>query len=347
MPPRNQGKTRGDGTLTGAVAQRNAADQQAKAHLEEVEARVEAATKWFRRVVPAHVNAEQYLGLLIGELRLNPKLANAAWHNPISLMVAASECARLGLIPGDTYFFVPFRNTTERRQADWDISGMVHYSGEIDLMFRSGGVASVHCQVVREADHFLWQPRMVLPEHEIPDDGLAEDEDRGPLRAVYAYARLTTGGISEVAVLNRGAVMRARSKAKTLDFWGPDWPSEGPDTVPMWRKTAVHRLWNYVPHSAEFIAERLRAAAAAAQPLAGLPAPQRAEVVNMPTRAAVGPAQPAPADDTQHGSGEASPGSQGATAPRGARPSPGQAQPAGEPRSASEAWEQAGPPGGE
>jgi len=291
-------QTADDGTLTGAVAQRQEGRKVAAEHLQDVEAKVNEAIGWFRRVVPSHVNADQYVGMAVGELRLKPKLAEAAYTNPTSLMVALSECARLGLIPGDTYHLTFFWNTKERR---YDIVGMTDYSGEVDLMYRSGGVASVHCQVVRAEDRFYWQPSMVLPEHEIGDDGLAEDEVRGPLRAVYAYARLTTGGISDVAMLNRGAVMRARAKAKTMEFWGPEWPEEGPNTVMMWRKTSVHRLWNWVPHSAEFIAERLRASAMAARYPEALPA-AKAPAAVIPLagpKALNGPEAPAGPGDTQ------------------------------------------------
>jgi recombination protein RecT len=329
MPPRNNPGRHDDGTLAGAVARRDRQAEEAKAHLEEVEAKVNSAIEWFRRVVPSHVNADQYVGLAIGELRLNPKLAAAAWDNPTSLMIALSECARLGLVPGDTYYLVPFQNRSDKSPFHWDVTGVISWQGEVDLMYRSGGVSSVHCELVRgipgwageeqvKPDRFRWQPGMVLPEHEIQDDGLASDEERGPLRAVYAYARLTTGGISQVAVLNRGKVMQARSKAKTLDFWGPEWPLEGPDTANMWRKTGVHRLVDWVPHTAEFIAERLRASAAAAQPLAELPSARRPRAVP----AASVTALPVGGNDTQQGSGQTGgtpgPAGPGATAPRGA-----------------------------
>ena len=248
-------------TVAGALAERGEAAQQHDVSFAAIEQKVNDALGWFTRVVPAHVNPEQYVALAVGVLRKDRKLAAAAMANPASLMVALSDCARMGLIPGETYHLTHFGNT---KTGVRDIVGIVDYAGEIDMMYRSGGVQSVHCEVVRRNDAFRWQPGMILPEHEIADDGLASDEERGPLRAVYAYARLTTGGISQVAVLSKDTVMGYRGRAKTMDFWGPAWPAEGDNTVAMWRKTAIHRLWNWVPHSSEFIAERLRASAAAA-----------------------------------------------------------------------------------
>jgi recombination protein RecT len=363
-----------DETLAAAVAKREG-DQRTEAEirLAETEARVEKALGWFARVVPRHVDAEQYVAMAIGVLRRKPKLAEAAWTNPQSFMWALSECARMGLVPGDTYHPVPFWNSKESR---YEITGIVDYKGEVDMMYRSGGVSSVHCQLVRggptahSPDHFRWQPTMELPEHVIADDGLADAEDRGPLRAVYAYARLTTGGISEVAVLNRMEVMRARDSAKTKDFWGPEWPEEGENTAMMWRKTGVHRLWWSVPHSSEYVAERMRAEAAALAPIlaAGEDVPRltrrkASNVRALPTASPdVSPAGlPAGEDDTQQSAtdttgepqGGRGRGNRGAPPPRpqGRRRSP--AKPGGtkahpadkpaEPRSAGEAFDQAEP----
>jgi recombination protein RecT len=268
-----QNDERGE-TVRGAVARRQGQQEQGPVNqFSDIEGRIENAFGWFKKVVPSHVDPEQFVALGIGCLRKDRKLAAAAQGNPGSFMQALSECARLGLIPGDTFWLTHFANKNNPPGVR-DIVGMVGYNGEIELMFRSGGVASVHCQVVRDNDEFNYQPGMILPEHRIADDGLAEIEERGALRAVYAYARLINGGISDVALLNKGAVMRARDKAKTKEFWGPEWPQEGPNTEPMWKKTGVHRLWNYVPHSSEYIAERMRAEAAAqAQPLPPGPPP--------------------------------------------------------------------------
>ena len=240
--------------------------------------RVRAARDWFAVVVPSHIDPEQYIAVLLGVLQRNDKLREAAEANPGSLMIAAAECARLGLVPGETYHFAPFWNS--RRQV-MEITGMTDYKGEIELMYRAGGVESVHAQVVREHDAFAWKPGMTMPEHQITANesgqiGLSDEDERGRLTGVYAFAKLRGGGVSQVVVMSRSEVKKHRDIAKTEEFWGPPWPKEGPWTPNMWLKTALHGLPTWVPTSPEYITELWRAAAAVTRvPDAVLPPSER------------------------------------------------------------------------
>jgi recombination protein RecT len=316
-------------TIAAAVAKRAKRGKDESELLAYVDEEIRKCRNWYAAMVPSWADAGQLVAIAVMLMHKSPKLAAAAATNVPGLLGCLADCAMMGLIPGKTYHLTFFRN--KHNPGVYDIVGMVDYAGEIEQMYRSGGVASVHCNVVRGGptahapDHFRWQPNvMIVPEHVITDDGLGEDEDRGPLRGVYAYARLTTGGVSDVAVLPRGKVMLARAHAQTLDFWGPDWPAEGEHTEVMWKKTGLHRLWNMVPHSAEYVAQVLRAQAEAERlrPAAAIEAaPGGSTVTALPLP---GAGEPAAGDDTQQGSGEAGespgPGSPGATAPRGARP---------------------------
>jgi recombination protein RecT len=239
-----------------------------KEQREELEGRITGARAWFNSVVPSHINPDQFVALCLGALRKDPDLQAAAVANPGPFMVAASDCARMGLIPGETFHFVAFNN---RETGLKDITGIVDYKGEIDMIYRAGGVTAVHCQVVRATDHFVWRPGMEIPEHVIKENehlqvGLADDSDRGPLTGVYAYARLLDGGVSEPIVMARSVVMQHKAAAKSKKFWDGPWE---PD---MWLKTAVHKLYDRVPHSQEYMAERMRAANAAPIPGGGQPA---------------------------------------------------------------------------
>lgn len=249
--------------VRGQVAERDQAADLAKAQREEVEGRIRQARGWFAAVVPAHVNPDQFIALALGVIRRDPQLTAAAIQNPASFMVALAECARLGLVIGDTYHLTHFRN---RETGVPDIVGMTDYKGEIQMIYNAGSVAAVHCQVVRRGgpkpDRFRWQPGMTLPDHVIADDGLASEDERGPLQGVYAYATLRGGGYSAVIVMSRSEVAKHREASKTDKFWGPPWPGEGPWTPDMWAKTALHKLYDRVPHSAAHQAEMLRATTA-------------------------------------------------------------------------------------
>jgi recombination protein RecT len=268
------------------VDERNSNADQISEQRQAIEERIIKATKWFGKVAPTHIDPDQYVALAIGQIRKDGKLAMACAQNPESLMVALVDCARLGLVVGETYHITHFWNS---KAGIPDIVGMVDYKGEIELIYRTGKVDAVFVQEVRghqgakSPDKFLWKPGMVIPDHEIADDGLADPSDRGYLRGAYAYARLAGGGFSPVIVLSKAQVLKHRDISKTDKFWGPEWPGEGLWTENMWRKTPAHILFDRVPHSVEYLSAFTRGMAAAvdASSVLGLP---------MPGVAAVGPA---------------------------------------------------------
>lgn len=244
-----------------AVAQR--------AERPEVEKRVTSHADWFGTISPSHMPAQQLVQLAIAQYRKDATLKEAADKNPGSFMVAVAECARLGLVPGDTFHLVGFRD--KNAPNGMAVVGMTDYTGEIELAYRSGEVESIHYEVVRAKDFFRWNPTtMRIPVHEIPanehgQEGLGGQDDRGPLTGVYAYARLRDGAISQCIVLDRWEIAKHRDVAKTEKFWGPPWPKEGPWTPAMWIKTAIHALEKAIPTSPEYMTSKLRAEAAAAE----------------------------------------------------------------------------------
>lgn len=211
----------------------------------------------FAAVVPRHIRVDAFIELAVAYVKRNPDLLANAMANPGSLVLALRECAALGHMPmRGTFALVPFNDS--RAPGGKSIVGIEEWRGVVERMYRAGGVTSVHVEVGREKDAVLSFNRVRdrLPRHEY--DEHASPAERGPLKAVYAWARLIGGGASDVAWLNRHDVERYRAMSKTAakdgggNFWGPPWPSEGPNTVAMWKKTALHRLEGMVPTSAEY-----------------------------------------------------------------------------------------------
>src|SRR6059058_26547 len=58
---------------------------------------------WFETLLPGHLPAEAFITMLYGVLRKDPKLTEAARVNMQSFLIAATDCARLGAIPGKEY----------------------------------------------------------------------------------------------------------------------------------------------------------------------------------------------------------------------------------------------------
>ena len=229
-------------TVTAAVAQRDAGPADL----------VRQSRPWFATIVPSHIDAQAFVAMTIGYLRRQPKLAAAAGRNPASFMAALSECARLGLVPGDTFHLVPFE---DRRNDTVEITGITDYTGEIELMYRAGAVASVKAEIVCRRDRFVFTTDMDRPEH-APD----WFSDRGELIGAYAYAVMKDGATSKVIVYSKAEIdkVRAVSKAGDKGPWA-DWYDR------MALKTVLHRLAHFVPTSAEYRREQLRAAAEVAQ----------------------------------------------------------------------------------
>lgn len=224
----------------------------------------------FAQVLPSHVKPDTFVRLAQGLLRRDEALRKAAELNPGSFFAAILECARLGHEPGtDQYALTHFRNN---KTGIPEIVGIEQYQGEIERMYRAGAVLSVKCEVVRDNDDFEWAPtRMRLPRHEF--DALADEETRGSLRGVYAFAELQGGALSQPVVMGKAEVMKHKAVARTTKFW------DGPWEQSMWKKTAIHELEKFVPTSSEYRREVLRSAAA----VAGAPALQAVPPLHVDT----------------------------------------------------------------
>jgi recombination protein RecT len=206
-------------------------------------------------VMPSHL--QQRVGAWIrntqGLLRRDPKLMEAAQNDVGQFIAVLMDAGRLGLEPGtEQYYLVPRWNKKKRAT---EVTGVRGYQGEIELMYRAGAVSSVIVEVVYSKDQFQFRPgRDERPVHDIDWDL----EDRGELRLAYAYAVMKDGATSKVVVLNKGHIAKAMAKSDSADqSWSP-WKT---DTEAMWLKTAAHRLAKWVPTSAEYMREQIRAKA--------------------------------------------------------------------------------------
>ncbi|MFB8035906.1 recombinase RecT [Streptomyces sp. NPDC056004] len=206
-------------------------------------------------VMPSHMQKRvgAWIRTTQGLLRRDEKLLKAAQNDLGQFMSVLLDAARLGLEPGtEQYYLVPRWNKKKRCT---EVTGVRGYQGEIELMYRAGAVSSVIVEVVYSNDRFDYRPgRDERPLHNIDWDA----EDRGQLRLAYAYAVMKDGATSKVVVLNKGHIAKAMAKS---DSTGQDWSPWKTDTEAMWLKTAAHRLAKWVPTSAEYIREQLRAQA--------------------------------------------------------------------------------------
>lgn len=238
MTDQQQDQPRTERTVGSAVAERD--------KVNKIINWVEETGDHYGSVLPTHLEQQHWIRLAAGLLKRNQDLAAAAVNNPDSLRAALMECARLGHEPGtDQYALVPIKD----KDTGPSVLGIEQYQGEIERMYRAGAVTAIICEVIYEGEQFSYNPGD-KPFHQ------ADWLNRGdtPLVGVYAYAVLGDGVVSNVVVMGKREVDKHRAVAKTDSIWRK-WPE------PMWRKTAVHELEKWVPTSAEFQKERLRALA--------------------------------------------------------------------------------------
>jgi len=242
------------------------------------------AAMWARRdqfaaVLPKSLDVEAFLGTAAAALyadekrpgQKTPTLMEAAAAHPVSLVVTLMKCAALGHMPGTDEFYLHVRKGK--------VTGTEGYRGIVERMYRSGAIRKVVVREVCARDRFRFIEGVDdRPVHITGGDGgtgaaffgATGSRQRGAMVGVYAYAEFTAGGMSRVVLLDRDDVMAARdaSDSKDSDFspWnrldaGPDHPELTGRS--MWWKTAAKRLEPWVPTSAEYRREQLRATAAA------------------------------------------------------------------------------------
>lgn len=237
-------------------------------------------TMWARQrhiagILPAHVEVKSFLGTAMAALYADAKLMKAAENAPESLVGALMECASLGHRPGTEEYYLTPRGGK--------ILGIEGYRGIVERMYRSGAVAAVIVREVCAKDQFTFvEGEDEVPVHKIAGQagggttgasffGDGGHADRGEMVGVYAYARLTTGGVSRVVLLSKADVLAARDAGDNDDPRYSPWHRlDGGKDHPeftgraMWWKTAVKRLEPWVPTSAEYRNAEARAAAQAA-----------------------------------------------------------------------------------
>jgi recombination protein RecT len=226
-------------------------------------------------ILPEHVDVKAFLGTAWAALLASDRLMQNAVAKPDTLLIALFRCAAKGHQPGtEEYYLTP---------RDGGVLGIEGYRGIVERMYRSGAVAKVVVREVCAKDYF----RFIEGEDEKPVHDFAArrggttgadffgqngDPDRGEMVGVYAVARFMTGDWSRPVLLSRNDVFAARAAGgwKPDDKYSP-WNrlDAGPDHPEftgrsMWLKTAARRLEPWVPTSAEYRREQLRASANAA-----------------------------------------------------------------------------------
>lgn len=199
--------------------------------------------------LPSHMreDGDAFLTAFITQVAQNQALTRAAMQNAAGLMATVQEAARLGLVPGSPdYYLVPRGN---------QVTGMVSYRGEMELMRRTGRVRDFGHMLVREHDRFEWRGVTELPLLQEAPEG-----ERGDLKYAIAWSEYRDGTRSSIVRVDRDRIAAAKKASGSARSSASPWVQH---EAAMWRKTAFHELSLIVGTSAE--ERRPEALAAAAE----------------------------------------------------------------------------------
>jgi recombination protein RecT len=182
------------------------------------------------------LTAERMARIVLTEVRRVPKLADCRIE---SLMGAVMMCAQYGLEPGPAghAWIIPRKN-----KGVLEANFQLGYKGLCQLLWRSGNVAWINCQVVHQKDRFdysLGAPPRV-------DFRPSEEDDPGPVTHVFAALGTTGGGVL-ADCWSFAKVERHRkrfSRAGEGSPWDTDWD-------PMAKKTLLVQVAKFAPLSIE------------------------------------------------------------------------------------------------
>jgi len=187
--------------------------------------------------------AEQLLALMMTEVHREPKL----WLcDPESVQRAAIQVTILNMEPNrerGLLYLIPYSNKRDDGSYVTEMQVQIGYRGMIHQASRSGAVRKIEAVPVFAEDRFEDRRGTQNEIIHVPDYG-------GPrsnidLRLVYAVATLPSGDHMH-DVLTKAEIDAIRKRSK-FGQGGP-WAS---DYIEMARKTAIRRLFKYLPAFAE------------------------------------------------------------------------------------------------
>lgn len=223
---------------------------------------IDSFQKEIASALPVHLkkNAEKYGRQALSLFSANPKLQQC---RPVTILSALMTASALGLdlnpALGQAYI-IPYGNRKKEGNA-WvtvnEAQFQLGYKGAISLAYRSGMVARIAAEVVRERDHFVFS-KGLSPKLEHEE---ATVEDRGTITYAYAVANLINGGfVFDVWPISK---VIAHGKAFSKTFYLRDKNGEmkenpkSPwvtDLETMAKKTMLLAIWKYLPVSTEILA---------------------------------------------------------------------------------------------
>ncbi len=187
------------------------------------------------QVLPNHVTPERILQVCTTVISANLDIKNCTAQ---SIIGAVLQSSILNLDPtphlGQCYF-VPYYNKNIKSK---EVQFQIGYKGLIQLIRRTGDVASIYAHVVYESDKFAFQYGLYPDVQHKPTL-----ENRGDLKYAYAIIKYKDQAY-DFEVMNREDILHVKAKSQAKDSTYSPWNTDEPE---MWRKTVLKRLLKRQP----------------------------------------------------------------------------------------------------
>lgn len=260
---------------------------------------LQARAERIKSLLPDHLPYKRFMHAVEAAIREETKLWVCAAQEKLleSLFQAVCQAAVTGLEPGralDLAYFTPVYVKQQMVGAAFDTT----YKGDLQLLYRSGSIRSIHAEVIREGDEYDLELGSNPSVRHRPALGLGKK--RGEILAAYSVATLANGE-KQVEIMVREELDQAQAKQRRLDKTkGPwaEWHGE------MAKKSVLRRHMKKLPLSPEMMRLVIQDQSSEYSPPAGvaLSVATGEEVDSLPAEptdvaAAAGSAPPAP-DET-------------------------------------------------
>jgi len=217
----------------------------------------EANRETLAALLPKQMPVDRMLKLALGALRTTPKLMQCTTE---SLFGAVVTCAQLGLEPNTPLghaYLIPFEKRA-KQGGEWvtertDVQVVIGYKGMLDLSRRSGQIVSIAAHEVRSNDDFTLE--YGTEERLIHKPAMSS---RGDVIGFYAVAKLVGGGtafefmsredVDAIRDASQGYKAAESTSKRTGRQADSPWHN---NYIEMGRKTALRRLFKYLPISIE------------------------------------------------------------------------------------------------
>lgn len=200
---------------------------------------LEGMGKELARALPKHVSAERMMRIATTALRVNPDLPNCSQASFLGSVLSAAQLGLEVNTPLQQAYLIPRKD----KDRGLECTLLIGYQGFMDLARRSGEVAAIYAEAVYPGDSFSYELGLEKKLTHKPSED--PDREERPLTHVYGVAKLKSGEALFV-VLTRAQVEKYRKRGGNRRFspWDTDYEA-------MAKKTAIRRLFTWIPKSAE------------------------------------------------------------------------------------------------